>query len=231
MQLEALVALRLSHACYLGGRPTGLRFVAQPDTAAFVRRHQLVVRSDNGELWLHAPADRLEPLWSERLAGGLPRRLAWSLVSADPDYLYLTAAEAPQSVDFALAEEDSWAAWLARGLRRIEVVLPARRCVWKYLLVGDWRVSVPALHDRAETAEFRRDDDETLPDGRTAWVFRSNQPLAMGPAGPQHIALRDIGESALRTVRAHLPLATPRGITIERYRDQTQWVSEVFVHP
>ena len=234
MSWQALLVLRVRHGYFADGRPRRLRLLASPETAAFVQRHQLVERSDGTELWLHAPADRLDVLWSERLApGGQPRQLHWQLDPADPDYLLYTDRRAPREISAPLIDASVTTLDALSGLapqdRAIE--LRPRLCTWKYLLMGAWEAEQPALEMEGQPDAFRRDEDELLPDGRTAWVFRSRRRWPLGAAGPQHLVLKDLAGRRERVLQARLPLAAPRGLILEKRHGRTRPVSEIFVHP
>ncbi|HLO94063.1 MAG TPA: hypothetical protein VK195_07085, partial [Burkholderiaceae bacterium] len=190
--------------------------------------------SEGGELWLHAPTDRLELLWSERLQGdGSPRQLHWQLEASDPDYLLYTDRRAPRQVSAPLLDPRiaDARAWLLRAPPELCVELKARLCTWKYLLLGDWDAGQPALDLPGQPDAFRRDEDELLPDGRVAWVFRSRRRWPLGAHGPQHLVLKDLAGRRERVLQARLPLAAPRGLILEKRHGRTRPVSEIFVHP
>lgn len=234
MSWQALLVLRLRHGFFAEGRPQRLRLRASPETAAFVARHQLVERCDGTELWLHAPADRLDLLWSERLqAEGRPRRLQWQLESADPDYLLYTDRRAPRTLEAPLidAAVGTLQELTGRAPQELAIELRPRLCTWKYLFLGAWDAEAPALEMAGQPAAFRRDEDERLPDGRTAWVFRSRRRWPMGALGPQHLVLKDLAGRRERILQARLPLAAPRGLILEKRHGRTRPVSEIFVHP
>ncbi len=230
---QPLLVLRLRHGFFADGRPRRLRLQACTETEAFIRRHQLVERSEGGELWLHAPADRLEALWSERLQDGAPRRLHWRLQPGDPDYLLYTDRRAPQLVGAPLLDGQAGdaASWARQAPQELAIELKTRLCTWKYLLLGNWDAEQPALDMPGQPDAFRRDEDEQLPDGRTAWVFRSRRRWPLGAQGPQHLVLKDLAGRGERILQARLPLAAPRGLILEKRHGRTRPVSEIFVHP
>lgn len=234
MSWQPILVLRLRHGFFADGRPRRLRLRASRDTAAFIARHQLVERCDGSELWLHAPAERLQALWSERLqADGQLRRLQWQLEPADPDYLLYTDRRTPREVGapFLDARVTDAQAWEAREPQELSIELKPRLCTWKYLLLGDWDAESPALEMADQPDAFRRDEDEQLPDGRVAWVFRSRRRWPLGAQGPQHLVLKDLGGRRERVLQARLPLAAPRGLILEKRHGRTRPVSEIFVHP
>lgn len=234
MSWQALLVLRVRHGFFADNRPRRLRLLPTPETAAFVQRHQLIERSDGTELWLHAPADRLDVLWSERLApGGQPRQLHWRIDPADPDYLLYTDRRAPREISAPLidASVSTLEALPGRAPLDRTVELRARLCTWKYLLLGTWEAEQPVLEMAGQPDAFRRDEDEQLPDGRTAWVFRSRRRWPLGATGPQHLVLKDLAGRRERVLQARLPLAAPRGLILEKRHGRTRPVSEIFVHP
>ncbi|WP_269633489.1 hypothetical protein [Pelomonas sp. BJYL3] len=231
---QPILVLRLRHTYFADGRPRRLRLRASADTQAFIARHQLVERCDGSELWLHVPAERLALLWSERLqADGSPRQLRWQLEAADPDYALYTDRRAPRELsvpvlDAPFADAPSGQRPAAQEL---SIELKARLCTWKYLLLGDWDAAQPALEMAGQPDAFRRDEDEQLPDGRMAWVFRSRRRWPLGAQGPQHLVLKDLAGRRERVLQARLPLAAPRGLILEKRHGRTRPVSEIFVHP
>ncbi len=230
---QPLLVLRLRHHFFADGRPRRLRLQADADTAAFIRRHQLVERSDGCELWLHAPSDGFEALWSERLRDGAPRQLQWHLQAADPDYALYTDRRAQRLVSVSLLDGQTGdaAAWARQAPLELAVELKSRLCTWKYLLLGEWDAEQPALEMSGQPDAFRRDEDEQLPDGRKAWVFRSRRRWPLGAHGPQHLLLKDLAGRRERILQARLPLAAPRGLILEKRHGRTRPVSEIFVHP
>lgn len=231
---QPILVLRLHHGYFADGRPRRLRLQASRETAAFIARHQLIERSDGCELWLHAPADRLDTLWSERLqADGSPRQLQWQLEATDPDYLLYTDRRAPRQVcaTFLDTHAADAQAWLGCAPPDLAVELRPRLCTWKYLLMGHWDAEKPALEIPGHPDAFRRDEDELLPDGRVAWVFRSRRRWPLGAQGPQQLVLKDLAGRRERVLQARLPLAAPRGLILEKRHGRTRPVSEIFVHP
>jgi len=234
MSWQPILVLRLRHGFFADGRPRRLRLRASPDTRAFIARHQLVERCDGCELWLHAPAERLDLLWSERLqADGSPRRLRWQLEVADPDYALYTDRRAPRELSAPIVDASAADArdWPLHAPSTLAVELRPRLCTWKYLLLGDWDAEQPALEMAGQPDAFRRDEDEQLPDGRMAWVFRSRRRWPLGAQGPQTLVLKDLAGRRERVLQARLPLAAPRGLILEKRHGRTRPVSEIFVHP
>ncbi|MBB2486917.1 hypothetical protein H5407_16940 [Mitsuaria sp. WAJ17] len=232
---QPILVLRLRHGYFADGRPRRLRLRASPDTQAFIARHQLVERCDGSELWLHVPAERMALLWSERLQlDGSPRRLRWLLEAADPDYALYTDRRAPREVSAPVLDVppggDAQSALLGAPAD-LSIELKPRLCTWKYLLLGDWDAAQPALEMAGQPDAFRRDEDERLPDGRMAWVFRSRRRWPLGAHGPQHLVLKDLAGRHERVLQARLPLAAPRGLILEKRHGRTRPVSEIFVHP
>jgi hypothetical protein len=229
-----LLALKVRHGYFAAGVPRRLRFQADADTARFIRRHQLIERIQGGELWLHAPQQGLAGLCSER-----EQTLVWRIVSDDPEYAFYTDPRAPESIRISLA--DDLAGWReapadrTRPPRSVEIAIAPRRVTWKYLLLGDWRTDAPALAVSEDGSNipvsFRQDEDESLPDGLRARVFRSSHRLPLGVSGPQHITLLDLGARSPRVLQARMPLAAPRGLSLERRLGRTRPVCEIFVHP
>jgi len=233
MSWQPLLVLTLDHAYFADRRPRRLQLRASPATAAFIARHQMIERGDGHQLWLHAPSDHYEALWSERLQDGTPRQLQWRLEAADPDYLLYTDGRAPRELSVPLvdgrpADAQAWQRQPAQE-RRIE--LKPRLCIWKYLLLGDWDDRQPVLDMPGQPGAFRRDEDEQLPDGRRACVFRSRRRWPLGAQGPQQLVLKELAGHRERILQARLPLAAPRGLTHEKRHGRTRPVSEIFVHP
>lgn len=229
-----ILVMRVQHGYFAHHQPQHLRLVATAETAQFIRRHLLLERSQAGELWLHAPSDRFEPLWSERLVNAQPRTLRWNIISDDPDYGLYTDRRAPTWVEapLVLPSVDSPEGWQKAQPQHLEYAIQPRQLTWKYLLLGDWQTDQPALSltESAKT-DFRHDEDEILPNGQRARVFRSSHRLPMGLTGPQRIALLDMGCRTPRVLQARMPLAAPRGLCLEKRHGRTRPVCEIFVHP
>lgn len=229
-----LARLRVEHDYFDGAPARGLRFDPEPESVDWIRRHDLVVRQRDGELLLAAAEPRLPQVWEELRADAAPP--AWTLRASDPRHALYTDRRdrtghlritlddaAPRARDLAF---DAWIAALPlRATRRLR----ARRGTWKYLLVGDWPDVPIALVDRDGGVEFRRDEPETLDDGRVAAVFRSTRRLPLRERGALRLELRET-EGASRRLLTPVPLAAPAGLICEHRNGRRRPVHEIFLN-
>lgn len=112
--------------------------------------------------------------------------------------------------------------------------LPSRETVWKYLLVGDWRIDRLEVVDLAGQVAFDPPQPEALADGSAALAIRSRQRIALRERGVQRFELRGRRESAVRARQQvlvkRLPLADARSFALESPAGTPALVSEILVH-
>lgn len=77
---HALLQLQVSHGYYADGRCRGLRFEPCTDTAAALRRAEILMRSDATSLHLHGTPTAIDELAEQDLPGA---GLAWRLFATD----------------------------------------------------------------------------------------------------------------------------------------------------
>jgi hypothetical protein len=242
LRFVELLRLRVEHDYFDGGLARGLRFEPEPDCAAWLRRHELIVRQRDGALLIAASEAQLPRLWDElRLPPGERPVLAWTLRAGDPSHALYTDRRArhrlvaDDAVASAIRSADTGAAdgglpaWSAALPLRATLCLPARRSTWKYLLVGDWPDVPMALVEREGRAEFRRDEPETLDDGRVAAVFRSTRRLPLRERGALRLELRET-DGASRRLLTPVPLAAPAGLICEHRNGRRRPVHEIFLN-
>ncbi len=229
-----LARLRVEHDYFDGGLARGLRLVPDPDCADWIRRHDLVVRQRDGDLLLAAAEPRLPQIW-EDLRGDTAAP-GWTLHASDPRHaLYTDRRDRSDRQRLTLddatprAREHGLDAWIAVLPLRATRRLRARRGTWKYLLVGDWPDVPVALVDRDGAVEFRRDEPETLDDGRVAAVFRSTRRLPLRERGALRLELRE-AEGASRRLLTPVPLAAPAGLICEHRNGRRRPVHEIFLN-
>ncbi|QPF73401.1 hypothetical protein G8A07_11045 [Roseateles sp. DAIF2] len=209
-----LGSARVRHGYFADGLARSLRFTPDAQTWRALTAHRLLLRCNGHGLAVHADALALERLWIERA----PRALRFSLDCADPAFaLYTEPGELP-ALSLPLFEADDGeeeTVWRARLGGAVELDLPARRTVWKYLLLGDWREHRPELVDAGAAVQFEPPSEERLPDGRLALVIRSRSALALAEQSPHRFQLRDAASQPPKLLRQRLPAAAPRGLQRE----------------
>ncbi|HEY9103051.1 hypothetical protein [Chitinimonas sp.] len=122
------------------------------------------------------------------------------------------------------------AQWAQVPERTYRVSLPARRTVWKYLLLGDWPAPAIRLVDLQGEVQFGEPEQELLPDGAAAWAIRSLSAIRLQEQGRQRFQLRTGSELAERVLVQRLPVAAPSGLRYESVRDVPTAVSEIFIN-
>lgn len=85
----ALLHLEVEHGYYATGRCPGLRFEPVADTAAALRRADIVARSDGSNLYLHGPVDAWDAM--EDLDG-----VGWRLFATDDAFASGTEDDTPR---------------------------------------------------------------------------------------------------------------------------------------
>lgn len=231
IRYRELLRLRVEHEYFDDAPARGLRFEPEPACGAWLRRHDLIVRQQDGELLLATEASRLPLLWQElRAAPDAAALLAWRLRPADPAFERYTERRASRRVQPSAQAADDLPDWLAALPLRLVLRLRARRATWKYLLVGDWPDGPLALIAKDDAALFRHDDVERLPDGRSARVLRSLRRLPLRERGGPQLELQDLGHAAPRRLLSPVPLAAPDGLACEQRAGRRRPVLEIFLN-
>ncbi|OWQ84391.1 hypothetical protein CDN99_24150 [Roseateles aquatilis] len=232
LRYRELMRLSIAHEYFDDGPARGLTLEPEPDCAAWLRRHALIVRQDQGALLLAAAESQLPALWQDLRAAAARGQvlLAWRLRSRDPDFDRYTERRAPRRVQPDPGSAADLPDWLAALPLRPTLRLRARLSTWKYLLVGDWPSGPLTLSERAGRAEFRRDEPERLDDGRLAQVFRSTRRLPLRERGSLRLELQDLGGTAPRRLLNPVPLAAPAGLICEQRAGRRRPVHEIFLN-
>lgn len=225
--------LSVRHPYFAAGWPEQLRLRAEPASAALMRRFDLLLRGDARRYVVLASDARRDGLWRERESwpeGGL----AFAVESADPLWAYYTDVRTlgmSTRVVMPLAPADcaSEAAWQTSAPVEQELALPVRQTIWKYLLLGAWGDEL-AVADVAGSMAFTAPERETLPNGETAVVIRSREPLALEERPRHRFQLRRGAGAGERVLLARLPMAAPAGLRREVVDGVLRDVSEIFVN-
>lgn len=226
-------SLSVRHPYFAAGWPAGLQLRPEPDSAALMARFGLLLRGDAQRYVVVASDARREGLWRERASwqqGGL----AFTLASTDPLWAYYTdfrALGTPVRAVIPLAAPDcaSEDAWLRAAPVEQVLTLPVRQTIWKYLLLGAWGDEL-AVVDAADGIAFAGPENETLPNGETAVVFRARAPLALAQRPGHRFQLRRGTGAAERVLVPRLPLAAPADLRREFVDGVLRDVSEIFVN-
>ncbi|WP_047237044.1 hypothetical protein [Chromobacterium subtsugae] len=249
-----LFSLTVEHPYSASGRMVDC--MLRPDAASQVlmRRFGLMLRAGSGRFELSGDEAQLAGLWSER-AEWPQEGLMFDLLSRDPKAAYYTdmsllaacgcfrpgedgtlaadtaGQDASNNTDFILARlilPPLFAAHAPETSSRFRLVLPERRTLWKYLLVGGWREGLQVVDARGEV-RFAGPWREMLPHGGEMWSFRSLQPIGLRERPAQRFQLREGGAEG-RVLVDRLPLASPQGLIRENVDGAWLDVSEIFVN-
>lgn len=250
-----LTEVAVEHDYFADGRGRHMRFSPRARTARFLRRFELLVRSDGSSLRVFAEEDRLPLIWSERSGGADAGVLQFDVRSADPASACYTAGPAPdealesgappvprlepaESVIGVLATLavpidpsgaagfDGWAAALGA---RYRLRLQSRSTTWKYLLIGAASGRKLSIVDQRGQIRFTEPAPEPLPGGREALAVRSDSPIALRERPAQRFELRDVTRSPERVLIPRLPAARPQRLWREADAGST-FVSEIFIN-
>lgn len=250
-----LAEIAVEHDYFADGRARHMRFSAWARTARFVRRFDLLARSDGSSLRLFAEEAGLPLIWSERRAGADAGAMHFDVHSSDPDSVCYTAGPAPdeasgggapavprvepaESVIGVLATLavpidpagaagfDEWAAALGA---RYRLRLQSRSTTWKYLLIGAAGGRRLSIVDQRGQIRFTEPQTEALPGGREALAMRSDSPIALRERPAQRFELRDVTRSPERVLIPRLPAARPQRLWREPDAGST-FVSEIFIN-
>jgi hypothetical protein len=245
-QIIPLLRLTLRHS-YGASALAGLRWTPSQATNALCLQHGLLLSTDAQGLALYAPQRALPSLWQAQREEGCDYLLAWRLDCGEALFTLATTDDAPRHVLLRLAPcsalDTVCETWCASMDQTHELQLAARLCEWKYLLLGDWAslaasgqvedLRIAATYSTGSacaTLQFRRDTaQETLPDGRLAWVYRSPEPLPLAEQSSCRIALSDVGSTPARVLMGALPHGAPRSLQREKRAGDTHWVTEIFL--
>ena len=244
--MMALLRLALRHE-YGPSALTGLRLAPSPATGALCRQYGLLVHSGAQGLALYGPKAALPALWQAQRAEGCDYLLVWRLACKQSLYALTSADDAPSHVLLPLATcsalDTDCQSWCARVAHTREVTLAARRCQWKYLLLGDWaslaasglredlRISINVgTFAASHSLQFIPDADvETLPDGRQARVYRSPNLLPLAERSSCRVALSDAGSVPARVLMGALPHGAPGNLQRDSRVEGAPWVTEIFL--
>jgi len=244
--IAPLLRLTLHHA-YGASALACLRLIPSQATHALCLQYGLLLRSDAQGLALYAPQSSLPALWQAQRDEDCDYLVAWRLDCSEALFTLATTDDAPRYVLLRLAPcsalDTNCAPWCASLGQTHELRLAARKCTWKYLLLGDWasltasgqmddlRIAATLNAGTASTTlQFCREATrETLPDGRLAWVYRSPAPLPLAEHSNCRVAMSDAGSTPARVVWSVLPHGSPRNLQREKRAGDTHWVTEIFL--
>ncbi|MDT8998197.1 hypothetical protein RQP53_02785 [Paucibacter sp. APW11] len=245
-QFLPLLSVGLQHE-YGASALAGLSLTPSQATRELCRQHGLLLRSDAGGLTLIGAASALPQLWQAQRDEACDYLLSWRLDSSEPLFALASADDVPRHLLLPLAPrsalDSDCEAWCQSLGRRELLRFAARQCRWKYLLLGDWASLAasgdiadlalslsPALNTAATPLQFQRDaEQEALPDGRLAWVYRSPEPLPLAEHSSRRVALSDAGSTPARVLMGALPHGAPRSLQREARAGGSQWVTEIFL--
>jgi len=250
-------AVDVRHDYFADGSARHLSFQPHADTSAFLRRFDMLLRTDGRSLTIGVAESQLQGIWSERMDGDEPRVLRFDLRSTDMACAYYTGAvSAPAQADhdgalpaptlavpaspaapwaiIALpldaAGSDDFNAWTVALGTSYRLRMQSRSTIWKYLLTGDWRGRALSVVDQRGEVTFTAPAQERLPNGQYALAVHSTTPIALRERPPQRFQLRDVTDAPERVVISRLPGATPQRLWRETVRGEPTVVSEIFVH-
>ncbi|MGP1664490.1 MAG: hypothetical protein ACTS5I_00955 [Rhodanobacter sp.] len=250
-------AVRVMHDYFADGHARHMVFSPRVETAAFLRRFDLLVHSDGQNLAISISNAQWAGIWSERMDDAGPRALCFDVRSTDPACAYYTdgtAAPSPAAVDvihevplrpvdnhagapLATMElplnataTDDYAAWTEALGTSYQLRMSTRSTIWKYLLVGDWRDRKLAIADQRGEVAFSPFSSERMSDGRHALVTRSTSSITLRERPVQRFQLMDVTDSPERVLIPRLPGAKPQALWRETQGSTSIAVSEIFVH-
>jgi hypothetical protein len=252
----SFATLDVRHDYFADERARHLVFQPHAQTAAFLRRFDMLWRGDGSSLAISVAESQLPGMWSERMDGDAPRLLCFDVRSTDAACAYytdtaITAAQvesdavlpapllalkagaaaplATVGLPLAAADQADFAAWAAALGTTYRLRLRSRSTIWKYLMTGDWHGRRLSIVDQRGEVAFTEPAPESLPDGQRALAARSTTPIALRERPPQRFQLRDVSEAPERILISRLPGATPARLWRETVRGEPTAVSEIFV--
>lgn len=231
LRLRLLAHVETRHDYFADGLCRAMRFEPTPRCSELIRAFELVLRTNDHSLSLHAPEHRLADLWQEAHAAPPPLMLNFSVGSLDPAFAFYTEDAAAQPLRIPLGDADE-ATWLDGLGQRQTLQWHSRHSIWCYWLLGEWEEKVLTIVDTAGTRSFDALGLTPLgkADARRAHCFRSRAPLPLAERAPTGLQLR-AGHSAAatRVVVSQLPAPRPSALQYESGPNGRQAVSEIFV--
>ncbi|RUL79031.1 hypothetical protein [Dyella choica] len=243
------------HDYFADGGAHHLVFQPHAETAAFLRRFDMLLRADGRSLAISAPESQWQGIWSERMDGDEPRQLRFDVRSTDAVCAFYTGmvsspagveddgalpapllavpagASAPWAIiALPLDANGDFEAWTSSLGGTYRLCMHSRSTIWKYLLTGDWRGRALSIVDQRGEVAFTAPAEERLPNGQSALAVHSTTPIALRERPPQRFQLRDVTEAPERVLISRLPGATPQRLWRETVRGEPTSVSEIFVH-
>ena len=231
LRLRLLAHMETRHDYFADGLCRAMRFEPTPRCVELIRTFELVLRTNDHSLSLHAPEHRLADLWQEAHAAPPPLMLNFSVSSLDPAFAFYTEDAAAQPLRIPLGDADE-ATWLDGLGQRQTLQWHSRHSIWCYWLLGDWEEKVLTIVDTSGTRSFEALGLTPLgkTDAQQAHCFRSRAPLPLAERAPTGLQLR-AGHSAAatRVVVSQLPAPRPTALQYESGPNGRQAVSEIFV--
>lgn len=244
------------HDYFADGSARHLAFRPHADTAVFLHRFAMILRTDGCSMTISVAESQLPGIWSERMDEGEPRTLRFDVHSIDAACAYYTDAVSPSlqmeadgarsapllpvpsapsaplatvalPLDSGSSDFSQWSAALGTSYR---LRMHSRSTIWKYLLTGDWRERALSIIDQRGEVTFSTPAWERLPDGQSALALWSTSPIALRERPPQRFQLRDVTNDPERVLIPRLPGASPQRLWRETVRGESTAVSEIFVH-
>jgi hypothetical protein len=232
LRLRLLAHVETRHDYFADGRCRAMRFEPTLRCRELIQKFELVLRTNDHSLSLHAPEHRLDVLWDEAHAAPPPLTLNFNVSSLDPAFAYYTEGEPTRALRITVGDAPDETTWLAGLGQHSTLQWHSRQSIWCYWLLGDWDEKVLSIVDTRGALEF--DALGPLPldaaSPRRAHCFRSRAPLALSERAPTGLQLR-AGHSAAatRVVVSQLPAPRPTALQYENGPNGRQAVSEIFV--
>jgi hypothetical protein len=232
LKLRLLAHVETRHDYFVDGRCRAMRFEPTLRCRELIQKFELVLRTNDHSLSLHAPEHRLDVLWEEAHVEPPPLMLSFKVSSLDPAFAYYTEDTEAQTLRIALGDAADETSWLAGLGQHSTLQWRSRQSIWCYWLLGEWEEKVLTIVDTQGAREFDALGLTPLDTAemRRAHCFRSRAPLALSERAPTGLQLR-AGHSAAatRVVVSQLPAPRPTALQYESGPNGRQAVSEIFV--
>lgn len=134
------------------------------------------------------------------------------------------------SIDLAMALDAFADASATNRSNECIVAFKARETFWRYYLLGEMQKRDACIVDRNNGYAFDSMGEESLPDGRTALVFVSQQRIPVQENSDCFFQLKEKGANGGKMLIRRLPVATPHQFGKELIHGQEAAVSNIYIN-
>ena len=124
--------------------------------------------------------------------------------------------------------------WLDAEPTVYRIAFASRSRYWKYYLLGRMVSHGPGqdlfIDDADKRIEFESMGEETLPDRKRAYTFRSKQRIPLNEQYRYRFQLKKKGQNGETVLIPSLPFASVRQAGMERIAEQQAIVSEIYIN-